>query len=105
MGVIGGECPGRLHAAAAQQAEAIQAWWPEHRDAASGLFATELAAAIARLAETPELGAPYAARTGVRRLLLQRTRYHVYYRLDVAPERLVVLAIWRAMRGHGPRLG
>jgi len=39
---------------------------------------------------------------GIRRLILPRTRYHVYYR--VAGQVLEILAVWHAVRGSGPGL-
>jgi plasmid stabilization system protein ParE len=57
-----------------------------------------------RLIETrPEIGVRVKDIAGpsVRRLLLPRTRYYLYYRL-AADDLLEVVAIWHASRGSGP---
>ena len=52
----------------------------------------------------PTLGATVRGERapGLRRVLLRRTRYHVYYR--ARGEVLEVLAVWHASRGAGPGL-
>ncbi len=84
----------------------VSAWWREHRPAARELFALELADALERLASTPTLGVFYAERRGrvIRRLLLPRSRYHVYFTHDEAADVLEVRAVWHAQRGRGPSL-
>ena len=82
----------------------IQEWWTQHRPAAPDLFVAELTAAVERLAVEPALGVVYARLGGeiVRRVLLRKTRHHVYY-LD--QDGVVwVLAVWHASRGQGPPL-
>lgn len=41
---------------------------------------------------------------GVRRFLLRRSRYHVYYEYDVAADLVRVVSVWGAVRGQGPDL-
>jgi hypothetical protein len=55
------------------------------------------------LEQTPTLGTHYdgGAKT-VRRLLLRRSHYHVYF--DEQVGKLFVVAVWSAHRGRGPRL-
>jgi plasmid stabilization system protein ParE len=91
-----------LSAEAQAQVDRIDAWWREHRQAAPDLFAEELEAALCALAETPALGVRYTPRPNVRRLLLGRTRYHLYVTQDAA--KVYVVAVWSAHRGRGPRL-
>jgi plasmid stabilization system protein ParE len=67
-----------LSSEAQAQVDRIDAWWRENRQAAANLFAEELTAALRALAETPALGVRYAPKPSVRRLLLRRTRYHLY---------------------------
>ena len=90
----------------AAQAETVDAWWRKHRPAAQDLFARELAGALRLLAKAPEVGVVYApkAEVGVRRLILQRTRFHVYYAYDAEHQILGVLAIWSCRRGRAPSL-
>jgi plasmid stabilization system protein ParE len=38
-----------------------------------------------------------------RRLLMPKTARHIYYRLD-GPERILILSVWGARRGRGPKL-
>ena len=66
------------------------------------LFLNELERMLAVVALMPGLGAPATSgrAPGVRRVLLRRTRYYVYYRARA--ESLVVLAVWHAARGTGP---
>jgi hypothetical protein len=54
-----------------------------NRPAAPDLFVLELRATLSIAAAAPTLGVPARdmALPGVRRLLLQQTRYHVYYRV------------------------
>lgn len=87
---------------AAREIEEIEQWWREHRPSAPALFLTELERTLAAAALVPTLGSParHARADGVRRLLLRRTRYYVYYR--VRGDILQVLAVWHAARGSGP---
>ena len=92
---------------AAGQLDRIVRWWQANRAEAPDLFADELTAALTRLAKNPSAGVlyPLAPRPDVRRILLPRTRYHVYYVMAEAGGRVVVvLAIWHAARGGRPRL-
>ena len=82
----------------------IDSWWRRNRPAAPDLFLTELTAAFEILASVPQLGRLYRQSPvrHTRRLLLQETRYHVYY-VPTAAE-VQVLAVWHARRGLGPPL-
>jgi plasmid stabilization system protein ParE len=90
----------------AAQARAADAWWREHRLAAPSLFADELAGALRLLRKFPGIGAPYPpkAELGVRRVLLSKTRYQLYYAYDQEKGLLGVLAIWSCLRGQPPNL-
>jgi plasmid stabilization system protein ParE len=94
-----------FHPRAAEDAAAIDGWWKANRRAAPDLFLRELEQAVALIADSPTLGkaANDDDLPGVRRVLMRRTRYHVYYR--VTGETLEVLAIWHGARGEGPTLG
>ena len=96
----------RVAPQAAQHLRTIIAWWREHRPAAPQLFAVEVADALELLVATPTLGVQYMVRGGrpIRRLLLPRSRYHVYFTYDERDDLLDIRAVWHASRGDGPRL-
>jgi plasmid stabilization system protein ParE len=89
---------------AVAEIDVIDEWWRNNRPSAPDLFMIELERMTAAIALMPTLGA--RARNerldGVRRVLLSRTRYHVYYR--ARGDTLEVLAVWHAVRGTGPGL-
>lgn len=89
---------------ALKQAQAIRAWWMENRPAAPDLFVDELRAAIRKLATMPRIGARYELPDlhETRRVMMPRTRYHLYYTIDDDSRLVRVHALWHASRGHGP---
>ncbi len=89
---------------AERQIRTIDAWWRTHRQAAADLFEQELRAGLDTLASHPRIGrrVPHPEAKGLRRLLLRHTRYHVYY--VPTDRRVLVLAVWSAVRGAGPDL-
>ncbi|MBI4956906.1 MAG: hypothetical protein HY908_33125 [Myxococcales bacterium] len=54
----------------------------------------------------PSAGSYYRVVGGVRvrRVLLARTRYAVYYSLDAEAEVVTVHSVWSTLRGRGPKL-
>lgn len=52
------------------------------------------------------MGSPYVERQGVvvRRVLLRKTYNHVYYEIDRAHGVVMILAVWGAPKGEGPKL-
>jgi toxin ParE1/3/4 len=93
-----------LQRRAIQEIEEINAWWRVNRPASPDLFLREFESMLIAAAMMPTLGATVRGERapGLRRVLLRRTRYHVYYR--VRGEVLEVLAVWHASRGVGPGL-
>jgi len=92
-----------LSAEAHAQVEKIDAWWRKNRLVAPEMFITELGNALTALEEMPTLGTRYVVGTkNVRRMLLRRTRYHLYF--IEQKERLFTVAVWSAYRGRGPKL-
>ncbi len=91
---------------AERQANTVDVWWRENRPKAPNLFMEELAGAITLLEAAPEVGIRYLpARSGrVRRLLLPRTRYHLYYTYDLPTDTVVIVSVWSSVRGRGPCL-
>lgn len=97
----------RVSPQAVEQAKAAQQWWETNRAAAPSLLHDELAAGLELLAQLPEIGPPYPNERvpGVRRLLLRKCQYHIYYVYDAGgPGLVVVLALWSSRRGRGPEL-
>jgi plasmid stabilization system protein ParE len=91
--------------AAKAQIEEISVWWAENRQKAPTLFDDEFGAALERLASAPWIGAKLRVRSrSLRRLVLQRSRYHVYYVVHPATDQVEILAIWHTARGKLPRL-
>jgi toxin ParE1/3/4 len=93
-----------LQRRAIREIEEIDAWWRHNRPASPNLFLSELESMLGAAALMPTLGAAVRGdrAPGLRRVLLRRTKYHVYYR--VRGEVLEVLAVWHAAREAGPRL-
>lgn len=81
-------------------------WWHANRPKAPELFFDELDAAIEQLASMPRAGVHYARSevAGMRRLLMPRTRYHIYYTVITEPQLVRIHAVWHASRRGGPRL-
>jgi plasmid stabilization system protein ParE len=87
------------------EAKRIKTWWSEHRKGSPDLFETELGAALERIVATPNIGSVYEGanlEVPVRRVLLPRTKNHVYYAIEETV--VVVLSIRGAPKGRGPKL-
>ncbi len=93
----------RVLSRARVQARRARDWWRKNRPAAPALFEDELTAALRRIADNPEIGAPFhdPEVPGLRRVLLAASRYHLYYLYDPQERRALVLALWSAVRGRG----
>jgi len=94
----------KVSARAASHIDHAAQWWAENRPAAPGAVRMDIGDALNLLALQPGIGSAYkGARTkGVRRLLVGRIRYFVYYR--VTPDTVEVLAVWHVSRGEQPPL-
>jgi plasmid stabilization system protein ParE len=92
--------------AASGQASAIDDWWREHRPSAPDMFWRELEAVVELLRRSPLIGPVYAASPvpGVRRMLIGRSRHHVYWEVDPASRAVTITAVWHAGRGSEPPL-
>jgi plasmid stabilization system protein ParE len=94
-----------FHPRAVDDVARVDAWWKANRLAATALFQQELDEVLGALVRTPTLGALAPSDDelrDVRRALMKRTRYHLYYR--ILGDTLEVLAIWHSARGDGPEL-
>lgn len=92
-------------ARAVREIERCARWWRANRRLAPDLFEQDLARALEQIRTAPGLGAIYEAtpRREHRRIPMPRTRYHVYYRI-LAPDHVLVVSVWSAVRGRGPAL-
>lgn len=88
-----------------RQATEKERWWREHRPASPDLFADELSDLLDLIAHTPNVGAVYETVSGkpARRVLMPRTRNHIYFEVDEA-HGVIVHAVWGTPRGRGPDL-
>jgi plasmid stabilization system protein ParE len=91
-------------ATARRHVERAEVWWAKNRPGAPDAIREELRAGLELVASQPACGgAVSTARVqGVRRILLQRIGYFLYYRVAPRKKRLEVLAFWHARRGKGP---
>lgn len=94
----------RLEPRARSEILTARKWWRANRPAAPQAFDEELEHAFRLIRSMPDAGQPVASprHSGMRRVLLSRVHYHLYYRVtdDIAE----VLALWHTSRGHGPGL-
>ena len=96
----------RFLARAQRQARVAAEWWRENRPYSPALFLVELRQVVGRLREDAR-SVPVWKRLGgrdVRRCLLPRTRYHLYFEIREGGDAIVVLAVWGAARGRRPPL-
>ena len=91
---------------AAIQIRAAAEWWAEHRSKAPLAFAEDLESAYALIQEFPFAGEPVRHRriANVRRILMGRVRYQLYYVFSGEESVVEILALWHASRGTHPRL-
>jgi plasmid stabilization system protein ParE len=91
---------------ARRQVERANSWWEENRPVAPSLFEEEFEEALERLVSKPNSGLPHPTpkRPSLRRLLLPKTEYHLYFALERDETVLVIHSLWGARRGRGPKL-
>jgi len=79
-------------------------WWLQHREKAPDAFADDLERGLELIVLLPSVGevVPHSRLTGIRRLLLGRVRYHLYYQHETESDSVDVLALWHTGRGTGP---
>ena len=85
-----------------------RSWWEQQREKAPHLFVDELSAIVTKLREGADHERQkYAARSGrvIWRILMPKTRNHVYYRLDEAAAEVEIIVVWNAVAAASPRLG
>ena len=96
----------RITPRARSQARGRRAWWVDHRPAAPDLFDEELAQTLHLVRETPETAVrwPTARNPELRRILMPKTHNHVYFYVDEPRAAVVIVTVWGAARGRGPKL-
>lgn len=89
---------------AEEQIAALDRWWRTNRPAAPGLVLDEVARLTELLAESPEIGRPYAhgGLQNIRWLRLRRTPYLLYYHYEPGCEVATIVSAWSAMRNQRP---
>lgn len=84
-----------------------RSWWEQHREKAPQLFVEELANLVHRLRTGADQERQrFAARGGriIWRILMPRTRHHLYYRVDDTAREVEVLFVWNAIAGAAPSI-
>jgi plasmid stabilization system protein ParE len=82
-----------------------RAWWEQHREKAPRLFVQELADVVAKLRDRADDERQHDAVRGGRviwRLLMPKTRNHIYYRVDDGANQVEILLVWNAVAGATP---
>jgi plasmid stabilization system protein ParE len=81
-------------------------WWHENRPKAPGLLEEEIERAIALAVAQPEAGACASSSRfqNLRRVLLRKTRYHLYYMHDLVQDEIHIVGFWHGERGAPPPL-
>lgn len=98
--------PVQVTAIASRQVREAEAWWRRNRTAAPNAIQDELQRAFSLIASQPGAGASAAnvKLPNVRRIFLARIKYHLYYHVIHAPDRVEIVAFWHSRRGTAPPL-
>jgi plasmid stabilization system protein ParE len=90
---------------ARRQVERASDWWQENRPGTAFLFDQELEEALRLLLLMPNAGVKYATpkRPDLRRLLLPKTEYHVYFAVERGGAVVAIHSVWGARRGRTPK--
>jgi plasmid stabilization system protein ParE len=93
-----------IAADAETQLDVIRTWWLANRPAAPDLFDREFDAAVAALRKAATTFPVYRQEgdAEVRRILLPRCRYAVYFVIET--DAVLIVAVWHTARGSGPPL-
>jgi plasmid stabilization system protein ParE len=94
----------RLTPRALREAKRRKSWWRQNRPLAPDRFEQELDEVLDRILATPTLGAEYPSELDmpVRRVLMTKTKTHVYFAVE--EDVVYILSFWGAQRGRSPRL-
>jgi plasmid stabilization system protein ParE len=85
--------------------EEEDAWWRKHRDAKE-LLVEEFEKALEQVTTMPETGRRYRLARGklIQRVLMKKTRCHMYYFHDRERDLVEIHSVWGARRKRGPKL-
>jgi plasmid stabilization system protein ParE len=85
---------------ARREIRAASAWWDENRPAAPDAFRDAIDKTFELICTQPTLGAVATNVTlpGVRRILLSKVQYYLYYRVRSNPPAVEIVAIWHTSR-------
>jgi plasmid stabilization system protein ParE len=87
---------------AQRQLDKASDWWLTHRGKAPAAFDEDVAEAFAAITANPSIYPWFNTSRGIRRMLVERIRYYIYYRVSLK-DTIEVLAIWHASR-RPPRI-
>jgi len=90
---------------AARAAERIDARWRQFADD-PGVFAREFLEAVELLEATQSPGAPFPTtrHPSLKRVLLRKSRCHIYFKVDEPKQTIQILYIWDGRRERPPKL-
>jgi plasmid stabilization system protein ParE len=96
----------RVSPRAGRQIRQAAKWWRENRLTAPAMLSDEIASAFELIIDMPFAGEPviHPRIEGLRRILLGRTRYHLYYVALGDRSAVEVIALWHTKRGAAPPL-
>lgn len=91
---------------AAQQLREIVDWWIANRAAATTLALDEFEHCVRLLESSPDVGLRFHRTPvpGVRRVVMKRTKNHVYYVHDADNAVVYIIAVWGAPKEGDPVL-
>ncbi len=90
---------------AARAADRIDARWRKRADD-PGIFAREFLEAVERLETTQGVGSlfPTSRHPSLKRVLLPKSRCHIYFEIDEPKRTIQILHIWDGRREKAPKL-
>lgn len=96
----------RVSPRAETQIRTAASWWSENRPKAPGAFRKDIDRGFELARDFPAAGerVEHPRYKELRRILLGRIRYHLYYSVSRETKVVKVLALWHTSRGSAPIL-
>lgn len=90
---------------ALRDARRINARWTSNGDTPR-LFGQELLDCLRHLRDVPHAGTPKstASRPKLKRLLMEKSKCHIYFEVDEKRDLINVITVWNGQRGEEPKL-